>query len=138
MFWSDRTKYGELWPVLVRILECRKMQKRKTSNSGLVNAGVKLKVVILRNTWFTETNINSFLCVSSQGNCKQSVNNLSRIITGFMLMFVIILQININPCLNALVQGVQWKRQNHVCNLFQVSNKDTRTTSTTSFWCLYY
>ena len=29
------------------------------------------------------------------------------------------------------------KHQNNVQNLFKVSNKDTTTTSVTSFWCFY-
>ena len=32
----------------------------------------------------------------------------------------------------------QWKHQDNGWNLFKVNNKDTRTTSTTSLWCLYY
>lgn len=107
IFWRDPTKYVDLWLLLGRILEYRKMWKKETSNALLVNAGVKLKTVILSNVWFIEININSLFWVSSQENCKQSVNNLSRIITGFMLMFVIILQINISSCLNILVQGTQ-------------------------------
>ena len=35
------------------------------------------------------------------------------------------------------VQSQYQKHQNVVQNLFKVSNKDTRTTSLTSFWCLY-
>ena len=37
-----------------------------------------------------------------------------------------------------LVQSQQWKHQNNVWNLFKVNSKDTRTTSLTSFWWLYY
>ena len=33
------------------------------------------------------------------------------------------------------VQNQQWDHQKNVTNLFHV-NKDTRTTSNTSFWCL--
>ena len=36
-----------------------------------------------------------------------------------------------------LVQSQQWKHQNNMWNLFKVNNKDTKTTSVTSFWCLY-
>ena len=33
-------------------------------------------------------------------------------------------------------QSRQWKHQNNVWNLFKVDNRDIRTTSVTSFWCL--
>ena len=36
-----------------------------------------------------------------------------------------------------VVQIQQWKHQNNVWNLFKVNNKDSRTTWTKSFWCLY-
>ena len=39
--------------------------------------------------------------------------------------------------LTLLVQGQHWKDQNNMRNLFKVNSKDTRTTSMTSFWCLY-
>ena len=35
------------------------------------------------------------------------------------------------------VENHQWKHQNNVGNLFKVNNKDTRTASLMSFWCLY-
>ena len=36
-----------------------------------------------------------------------------------------------------LVQSQQWKHHNNMCNLFRVNNKDIRTTSLTSFLCIY-
>ena len=41
------------------------------------------------------------------------------------------------PSRALLVQSQQWKHQSNVWKLFKVNNKDTRTTSMTSFWCLY-
>ena len=41
------------------------------------------------------------------------------------------------PSRYLLVQSHQSKNYNNMWNLFKVSNKDTRTTSLTSFWCLY-
>ena len=41
------------------------------------------------------------------------------------------------PSWHLLVQSQQWKHQNNVWNMFKVNNKDTKTTSLTSFWCLY-
>ena len=37
-----------------------------------------------------------------------------------------------------LVQIQEWKQQKNVWNMFKVNTKDTRTTSMTSFWCLYW
>ena len=37
------------------------------------------------------------------------------------------------PSQHLLVQSQQWKHQKNVRNLFKVDNKDTRTTSMTSF-----
>ena len=36
-----------------------------------------------------------------------------------------------------LVQSLQWKHQNNMWNLVKVNNKDSKTTSLTSFGCLY-
>ena len=36
-----------------------------------------------------------------------------------------------------LIQSQLWKHQKNVWNMFKVNNKDTRTTSLKSFWCLY-
>ena len=43
-----------------------------------------------------------------------------------------------NPSRHLLIQSQQRKYQNNVWNLFNVNNKDIRTTSLTSFWCLYW
>ena len=43
-----------------------------------------------------------------------------------------------NPSRHLLIQSQQRKHQNNVWNLFNVNNKDIRTTSLTSFWCLYW
>ena len=40
-------------------------------------------------------------------------------------------------CSRHFFQSQQWKHQNNEWNVFKVNNKDTRTTSLTSFWCLY-
>ena len=42
------------------------------------------------------------------------------------------------PSWHLLVQIQLWKYQNSLRNLFNFNIKDTRTTSITSFWCLYY
>ena len=31
----------------------------------------------------------------------------------------------------------QWKQQNHIRNMFEVNNNNTKMTSITLFWCLY-
>ena len=41
------------------------------------------------------------------------------------------------PSWHLLVQKHLWQYKNNVWNLFKVNNKDTRTMSMTSFWCLY-
>ena len=41
------------------------------------------------------------------------------------------------PSRYLLVRSQQCKNYNNMWNLFKVSNKDTRTTSLTSLWCLY-
>ena len=41
------------------------------------------------------------------------------------------------PTLHVLVQNQQWKHQSNVKNMFQVNNRDIKTTSTTLSWCLY-
>ena len=38
----------------------------------------------------------------------------------------------------AKAQSQVWRCQNNVWNLFKANNKDTRTSSTTLFWCLYW
>ena len=40
------------------------------------------------------------------------------------------------PGLYLLVQSQRWKHQSNVWNLIKFNNKDTRTTSVRSFWCL--
>ena len=37
-----------------------------------------------------------------------------------------------------LVQSQQWKHQNNLWILFKVNNKDTKITSMTSFWFIYF
>ena len=41
------------------------------------------------------------------------------------------------PSQYLLVQRRQWKHQNNLSNLFKVNNKNTITTSMTSFWFMY-
>ena len=41
------------------------------------------------------------------------------------------------PSRHLFVQNQQYKHQSNVSNMFKVNNKDTRTISMTSFWCLY-
>ena len=41
------------------------------------------------------------------------------------------------PSWHLLAPSQKWKHQNNMWNLFKVYNKDTRTTTTTFFWCLY-
>ena len=41
------------------------------------------------------------------------------------------------PGMDSLVQSRQWKQRNNTWNLSTVNNKSTRTTSVTSFLCLY-
>ena len=43
----------------------------------------------------------------------------------------------IPPNLDLIIQGQKWKNQNNMRNHFKVDNKDTRTTTMMSFWCLY-
>ena len=37
-----------------------------------------------------------------------------------------------------LVESQQWKHKKYLWNMFKVDNKETRTTSLMSFWCLYF
>ena len=43
----------------------------------------------------------------------------------------------VSPSPYSFVQSQQWNHQNNVINQFKCSNKNTRTTSLTLFWCLY-
>ena len=66
-------------------------------------------------------------------------NHILRV-SQFKLIWVSIpLYINVlrYPNIHLLVQSQRWEHQENVWNLFKVNNKDTRTTSMTSFWCLY-
>ena len=42
------------------------------------------------------------------------------------------------PSRYLFVQSQQYKNQNNERNLFKVNSRDTKTTSLTSFWCLYH
>ena len=51
----------------------------------------------------------------------------SLVVIGFLIL----------PIQHLLVKCQQWNHQIKVWNLLKVDNKDTKTSSLTSFWCLY-
>ena len=44
----------------------------------------------------------------------------------------------LSPSRHLLAQSEQWKHQNNVRNLSKVNNKNYRTASMKSFWCIFY